>query len=445
MSTISLERGRSVLDQFAAPENDEDAPVLTPPKPSEHMFYGIAGEVGEAAANGTEVNPVAAAGFYLTMLSAAVGRDIYLSVGNTFHHARINAVHVGRTGVGRKGDAQGLVRRVRSKVCESFDLGRFHSGGLSSREGLAGAIQDTKGEDDAEGTMDKHLLVVESEFSNTLAQGKRDGNTLTAALRDAWDGADIKPLVKHSPTHCTAPHIAIWANITPRELRTMMTERDVSNGFLNRFLFIWAERTRLVPLPQRAGDTIVNNFSERTREIVRWALGGYPDAQNTRRMELSPDAQALYVASYSTLCDSDAPEKVATLLERAAPYSLRLAMLFAITDCTLTIKQKHLAAALAWVAYASESVAYIFGNDDENREYRESSEHAEKLIAFLSSMPERKAARTDIVNRCFGGHISRSRLDELLKNLSANSKVTIELVGERGKGKRQTTFVGVAC
>jgi hypothetical protein len=424
--------------------DDTDAPLLTPPRAIPAMFYGLVGDVAKTAATGTEVNPVAAAGFFLTVISAAVGRDIYLSVGNSFHHARIFGVHVGRTAIGRKGDAQGLGRRVRAKVCESFDMGHFHSGGLSSREGLAGAIQDPQGED-SDGTDDKRLLIVESEFSNTLAQGKREGNTLTAALRDAWDGNDIKPLVKHSPTHCTDPHIAIWANITPPELRGMMTDRDVSNGFLNRFLFVWAERTQLVPLPLRTSDGVIDDLAERTQEIVSWALGDYPTTKNTRRMTLSSEAESLYVASYPKLCDGEAPTKVATLLERAAPYSLRLAMLFAITDQSLTIERHHLHAALAWVAYAGESVAYIFGSDEENRAHRERCEYSEKLMVFLAAQSEKRASRTEIVNRCFSGHIGRSKLDDLLKSLAADQKIVVEFEGERGKGKTPKTIVRLAC
>lgn len=300
--------------------DDSDVPTLSPPSATPEMLYGLAGEVGQAAAQGTEVNPVAAMGYYMTMLSAAVGRDLYLSVGNTFHHCRLFACHVGRTSRGRKGDAQGAGKRIRSAIENVFEeLGHHHSGGLSSREGLAGAIQDSNGEDDDNGTDDKRLFVVESEFSNTLAQGRREGNTLTAALRDAWDGSDIKPLVKHSPTHCTAPHVAIWANITPRELKAMLTERDVSNGFLNRFLFVWAERTGLVPIPQRMSDVLVKDLAEGTLRVVRWARGNYPAAQNSRRMVLSPAAETLYKRMYPKLCEGNAPERVATLLERAAP------------------------------------------------------------------------------------------------------------------------------
>lgn len=426
--------------------DDLDVPNLSPPHVTPEMFYGLCGQVGQAAAQGTEVSAVAAMGYCMTMLSAAFGRDLYLSVGNTFHHCRLFMVHVGRTSRGRKGDAQGAGRRIRSEIENVFkELGHHHSGGLSSREGLAGAIQDSKGEDDTNGTVDKRLFVVESEFSNTLSQGRREGNTLTAALRDAWDGNDIKPLVKHSPTHCTAPHISIWANITPRELKAMMTERDVSNGFLNRFLFVWAERTGLVPIPQRMSDELVKDLAAQTLRIVRWARGGYPAVQNSRRMVLSTDAETLYKRTYPKLCDGNAPERVATLLERAAPYTLRLAMFFAITDETQEIDVKHLRAALAWIAYCTESVTYIFATEQDQAEHRKSSEYAEKLLTWLAMQTNRRAARTAVISDCFNGHVSKSVLDDLLRSLAADGKVQVTQEGETGKGKRKTTLVSLAC
>jgi len=456
VSALSIERGQRALDagapyleklKLSTPQTDDTQENevygnLAPPEPTDDMFYGIAGDVGRAAASGTEVNPVAAQLFYMTMLSAAFGRDPYLSVGNTFHHCRIFAGHVGRTGRGRKGDAQGAGKRIRQDIRDHFsELGHFHSGGLSSREGLAAAIQDPDGEGEG-GTADKRLFVIESEFVNVLAQSRREGNTLSAALRDAWDGSDIKPLVKHSPTHCSAPHIAIWANITPREMQRMMTEGDVSNGFLNRFLFVWAERTGLVAIPTRMDEVVVRDFADRTLEIVQFARGAYPASQNTRRMTLSSDAATLYQRHYRDLCEPDAPELVATLVERAAPYVLRLAMLFALTDKSLVIETKHLTAALAWVAYCCESVAYIFTRDEAATEHRRIRDDAAMLVKYLSARTGKSATRTQISVDCFQKHRTRARLDELLKSLAADRKIVISEKADEGKKPTQIVTLG---
>ena len=119
-------------------------PNTPPPVATKAMFYGIVGDVGRAAAKDTEVNPIAAAGSYLSYLSAQIGRDVYMPVGNTFHHARLFTCHIGRSGRGRKGDAVSMTHRIRSRIEEVHCLthGHYHSGGLSTREGLALLVHD---------------------------------------------------------------------------------------------------------------------------------------------------------------------------------------------------------------------------------------------------------------------------------------------------------------
>lgn len=167
----------------------ESVTVTTPPKPDPAMFYGLVGDVANAAAKGTEVNPVSAAANFMSFLSANLGRDVYLSVGNTWHHCRVFTCHTGRTGRGGKGDAMSLNHRIRRRLEEvnAGLLGQTHTGGLSTREGLATLIHDgyKEGKTDVPPVDDKRLWVVETEFANVLHQSRRDGNTLSAALRDA--------------------------------------------------------------------------------------------------------------------------------------------------------------------------------------------------------------------------------------------------------------------
>lgn len=64
----------------------------------------------------------------------------------------------------------------------------------SKFQSLVALIHDgyKQGRLDVEPIDDKRLWVVESEFANVLHQGRRDGNTLSAALRDCWDGVSMK-------------------------------------------------------------------------------------------------------------------------------------------------------------------------------------------------------------------------------------------------------------
>jgi hypothetical protein len=97
---------------------------------------------------------------------------------------------------------------------------------------------------------DKRLFILETEFANVLQQSSREGNTLSAALRDAWDGRGIKPAIKHNSVGVSRPHVNLIGHITPSELLESMKARELSNGFANRFMMIWAEQVAIEPFPK---------------------------------------------------------------------------------------------------------------------------------------------------------------------------------------------------
>jgi hypothetical protein len=82
-----------------------------------HLHVGVAqardlGSIARAGSDGTETNAYAIATNFMAYLSCAVGRGVYLPIGNTRHHARLFCLHIGRSGRGRKGDAVSLVLRI---------------------------------------------------------------------------------------------------------------------------------------------------------------------------------------------------------------------------------------------------------------------------------------------------------------------------------------------
>ncbi|WP_287639488.1 DUF3987 domain-containing protein [Accumulibacter sp.] len=408
------------------------------PKPDPAMLYGLVGDVARAAAETTEANRYAVAAAYIAFLSAGVGRNVYLPVGNVKHHARISPLHVGRSGRGRKGEAVSLPKRIREEIEKqhSEDIGtvtdpfcgQMHDGGLSTREGLALLIHDgyRVGKEDVLPIKDKRLWIIESEFANVLHQAKRDGNTLSAALRDSWDGVSIRPATKTSRLWASNPHISLTGNITPSELLGLMESREMSNGFANRFLIFWAERERIEPFPKPTPRTVVAGLAERTKAVIRFATEGYPENKDSRPMELSTDARTEYARLYrgelSRLVDG---EKVAALLERRAPMLLRLAMLFALTDETLTIDLPHILAALAWVRFHRDSVKFIFDDAAGETAAMEASDGAAKILEYLKR--NGRTSRAELSKKCFSGHLSAKRIDEALDTLLMNTPPSIEV------------------
>jgi hypothetical protein len=420
----------------------EDAQDLniSPPKAAEAMLYGLAGDIGRTAAETTEANKYAACMDTLTLLSAEFGRDIYLPIGNTYHHSRLFVLHTGRTGRGRKGDALSLPLRIRAKTAELYLnlAGQIHTGGLSSREGLTNLIHDgyRQGKEEVPAIDDKRLFVVEPEFSNVLHQAKREGNTLSSALRDVFDGGDIKPLTRSSQMYATAPHIALLGHITPSELVELMRSRELSNGFANRFLIFFAERERLIPHPQPTAHEIVYDYAARFKEVISFAKGDYPYVKNSRPASLTPSASKRYSEIYYELSKPLDGGIIDAILERRPANLLRLALTFALTDLTRTIETKHIDAAYAWILYCTQSVRFIFQSGQQELDARESEATAQKVLKFLKDKGE--SSRTVISNDLFKRHKSSLEIDASLKFLLAESPPQIEMYEPAKKGNGRT-------
>lgn len=425
--------------RFDAAHSEDDLDLhRNAPRPDPACLYGLIGEVARAGSDTTEANPFAVALNFIAYLSAAVGRGPFLPVGNTYHHARIFGQHVGRTGRGRKGDAVSLIHRIDMalRATDPFIAPQVHRGGLSSREGLVSLIHDgfTEGKNQVEPIHDKRLWVVESEFANILQQSKRDGNTLSAALRDVWDGVSLKPATKSNRLWATDPHIALSVAITPSELRSLMASRELTNGFANRFVMIWAERTKTLPFPQATPAETVAALAGKVNAVLKFTGADRPVEVDVMRMGLTPAAARMYSNLYrGELNDQSAGEKVNALLERHAPVLLRLSMLFALTDHADQINERHIGAALAWVRYWRESVLYVFSTEVDEVGSEVVNTNATKIIEFLQQRGQ--ATRAELTVECFQRHTTKSEIDAALDELLASSpaRVVVETV-PRPKG-----------
>lgn len=411
------------------------------PSPDPACLYGLVGDIARACAE-TEANPYAVAANAMTYLSCAVGRGPFMPVGNVWHHARLFTMHVGRSGRGRKGEAIALTIRISKAVRALNKLAapEMHRGGLSSREGLVHLIHDGSvgGKEDVPPIHDKRLWVVEDEFANVLHQAKRDGNTLSTALRDCWDGVSMKPATKTNQVHATDPHVCLSGAITPGELRGVMALRELTNGFANRFLIIWAERTQIIPFPRAATKSEVDNLAARVIEVLEFCKASRYAEKDHMKIELSAEARERYAELYITELNSNTPdERLAALMERRAPMLLRIAILLALTDLSTRIEVHHIDSALAWIRYSVDSIKFIFGKPEDDAKAEQITENAEKIVAFLKQ--KASATRTQITQECFKGHTSKNMIDAALDELlTATPPLIVVNTRPRPKGSPGT-------
>lgn len=335
-----------------------------PEQPHVAAFYGLAGEVANGFDPYTEADKAATLISFLVAFGNVINRSAFFIVSGTHHYTNLFVGLVGRTAGGRKGTSWGLIRALFEAVDQTWAVNRT-ANGLSSGEGLVYQVRDAvygvdkKGLEflkDA-GEPDKRLLIIESELARALQVMKREGNTLSAVLREAWDGpAVLRSLTKNDNTRASLPHISIIGHITREELRRDMEENSYTNGLANRFMWVCVRRSKLLPEGSNAYTAIISSLAVKLLRVMEWAMA------EPHFIDFSDEARNEWRRVYPIL-SREKPGIFGFVTARAEAQVRRLAVLYAALDCSETIELSHLQAALALFSYCEQSAAYIFGSE----------------------------------------------------------------------------------
>ena len=391
----------------------------------EEAYRRIFGRIVELTEEHTEGDPVALLASSFTAFGSAVGRGAYMQIGATRHYPNLFCGIVGNTAKGRKGSMWDPVENIMHSSDRRWMEHRIQSG-LSSGEGLISEVRDPIETPDKDnkmkvvdaGVTDKRLLVQEGKLSQALKVMKREGNTLSPVLRDAWDGKTLKTMVKHSPVRATNPHVCILGHIATSELVKHLTEAEMANGLANRFVWMLVKRSKRLPF---GGEWHTVNLQPISREIV----GALEFATGEHRMDWSDDARSLWVEAYDALTE-DRPGMCGAVTARAEAQTLRLAMLYALADCSYEIRRTHLESALAVWEYAEESARYIFGDAIGDAD-------ADKVLEELKACEE-GMTRTEIRD-LFGRNRSGEELDRIMEVLAEAGRIHVTKHRENGSKK----------
>jgi Protein of unknown function (DUF3987) len=321
-------------------------------------YQGLAGSIVRALDPYTESDPLAILIHLLTMFGNLIGRNPRFVVEATWHHTNLFAVMVGSTSIGRKGTASDQALRPLKEVDPEWP--HHIIGGVGSGEAVIWNVRDPlhasrkKGQDDL-GVADKRLLILESELANLLQVTKREGTTVSAILRQAWDKGNLFNSVKNSPARATDAHISMIGHITMEELRRHLDATEKANGFANRILWLLVKRSKVLPEPQPVPRSIID-WMVRNLKIAAAFAG------SIQSMDRTKIARDLWFDVYPELTNEYRDGMLAAMTNRAAAQAVRLSMIFALLDHSAQIDRPHLEAALAICRYAEDSVRYIFGD-----------------------------------------------------------------------------------
>jgi len=343
--------------------------------PADAVFHGPAGEFVRLTEPHTESDPMALLSQFLVAFGTAVGRGRFYEVEASRHHANEFVVLVGSSGKGRKGSSWDHVEAILRQVDPCF-VEECLSSGMSSGEGLIAEVRDGDSE------QDRRRLIVEPEYAQVLKVLAREGNTLSPVLRNAWDGKTLQTMVKSSPLRASGAHISVVGHITKDELLRHLDATELANGFLNRFLLVAVRRSKELPF----GGSLHGADLVRVRSAVESALSF---AQHSSRVTFSPEASEAWIASYSQL-SAATPGLFGSVTARAEAHAVRLALIYALLDCSETIQLAHLEAALGLWAYAVQSARWIFGDSL-------GDPTADEIWAFARDRPA-GVTRTEVAN-----------------------------------------------
>ncbi len=384
-------------------EKPETKNLLLPPE----AFYGLAGDVVRVLEPHTEADPASILLQLLVAYGNAIERSAHFEVEDTKHYTNEFLVLVGDSSKSRKGTSWRRILKMFTKPDKQWMENRNYNG-LSTGEGLIHTVRDALSKKELDkttglyrdvivdhGVVDKRLMVVEEEFSRVLRVMRRDGNTLSPLIREAWDTGNLRVMTKVNPEIATRAHVSLICHITDQELLRYMSETDYGNGFGNRFLWAFVERSNILPFGGQPNQTEYDQLIDRLGKAVM-------NGKNAQQTKFSPAAAELWSGIYRELSQGYAG-LLGSMVSRAEAHTVRLSLIYALLDNSKEIRLEHLLAAVAVWNYCEDSARKIFGD-------ALGEPIADKILSALRDATNRSLNRTQI-HDLFSRHKTDEEID----------------------------------
>lgn len=388
------------------------------PVASPAMFRGILGELSGVFHGWAEAPRVSIFANLLVLSSIAVGTKPKVF---TVKDERlcIQAITCNATGEeGQKGTSTEMALRLFKEALPDFVKNHVHAGLPNSGPAFVKTIAgyattpgnieewtygaDFVGEDSDEQdrkTRRERVLpgfpvaVFDSEYARSLDTSARDKQFATA-LRDIWDGKDIKCLADGGNGFLTVPepHIGLMGHISPGEwlgiqkpellLPGARGRANLSGGNGNRLFLFWAqvEEDDIIDLPEPMPEGYLTEYAEKLRERIEWAqsfegtVPFTPEAAEHWKKEVAPWLRG----------NVRGKPVMNEFAGRARPYARRLGALLALLEGKTAVDIDVLETVTAIMDYVFKSIRYIISMHPKFGEILADEERAAESVVEIN-------------------------------------------------------------
>jgi hypothetical protein len=394
-----------------------EAPPAVPQWPErlhEDAFHGAAGDLVRLLEPHSESDPAALLVQFLAAWGSMIGRAPHYRVEADDHFTNLFVVIVGASSKGRKGTSWSRIRGVLGAV-DGHWAENCIIRGLGSGEGLI----DTIGGDGA----DKRCLVQEAELARLLAIVSREGTTLSAVLRDAYDTGSLSIKTRKDKVTVKGAHVSLVAHISRDELRRRLNDTELANGFANRMLWTCAARSK--ELPEGGGSPDLAPVIRRLTRATDFAR-----RMGVTRVYMNQAARALWRDVYHDL-SAARPGLLGDVTNRMEANTIRTSLNYALLDESEEICEAHLRAGLAVVSkYCFDSAKFIWGDSF-------GDPTTDEILRALRAAGADGLTRSDIQNH-FGRNKPATELDRAIGMLAERG--LIRSAAEQSGGRPVTRY-----
>lgn len=395
----------ATVEEASQKEFEKDSYLLTRPELRPEALHGILDPIVKLACRNTEAVPATVAMHLLTRFGAIIGRSAHLQIGNQTRYLNTFSLIVGPTSKGRKGTSAELPSLL-FRFAERGWWPLRELTALSTGEGLINQVRDPRYSDDGskvvdKGVTDKRLLCDVSEFGGVLTVAARKENTLTAVVRDAFDGRTLTTPSKTSYQSATAAHVAIVGSIPEAELLKSLTQVDIVSGFANRFGMFYSTRMKIVADPRPAPIEAIEFFANHLRGAIGKAAGH-------GAVPMDDDATQYWEEMYEHLNEQTHEPIVAKLLAREELYTRIWAAQIALINQEGTITRAHLDAALAWRDYWEDTLNFVFSTSDRNENMKAMRILMDRIVELISALGGKQVRHSDVTKRLTNNYARNS-------------------------------------